>query len=120
MIMARFLQQHAVDAVECVLLELDTQCHYSLGIDTQLLADSAGPSFASMLLCAPLLLLPLADEACLLVQQQLLKISSSRTLMALKPHVHARITHLPRTPEIIRETVSSILSRDIGHVLQVL
>jgi hypothetical protein len=54
------------------------------------------------------------------VQQQLLKISSSRTLMALKPHVHARIMHLPRTPEIIRETVSSILSRDIGHVLQVL
>jgi hypothetical protein len=54
MIIARFLQQHAVDAVECVLLELDTQCHYSLGIDMQLLADSAGPSIASMLLCAPL------------------------------------------------------------------
>ena len=117
--MARYLQQHAVEALESVLLELDTQCHYSLGIDIQLLADSAGPSFASMLLCAPLQLLPHADEACLLVQQQFLIISSSRTLMALKPHIHARITHLPRTPEIIRETVSSILSRDIGHVLQV-
>jgi hypothetical protein len=35
------------------------------------------------------------------VQQQLLKISSSRTLMALKPHVHARIMHLPRTPGIL-------------------
>ena len=64
-------------------------------------------------------LLPLADEACLLVQQHLLKISSSRTLMALKQHVHARLTHLPRTPDIIRDTVSSILSRDVGHVLQV-
>jgi hypothetical protein len=92
---------------------------YSVGIDVQLLADSAGPAFANMLLCAPLRMLPLADEACHLVQQQLLKISSSRTLMAFKPHVHARVTHLPRTPEIIRETVSSILSRDVGHVLQV-
>ena len=64
-------------------------------------------------------LLPLADEACLLVQQHLLKISSSRTLMALKPHTHARLVHLPRTAEIIRDTVSSILSRDVGHVLQV-
>jgi DNA helicase MCM9 len=63
--------------------------------------------------------LPLADEACLLVQQQLLKVSSSRTLMAFKPHIHSRIIHLPRTSEIIRETVSSILSRDVGHVVQV-
>jgi hypothetical protein len=39
--------------------------------------------------------------------------------MALKQHVHARLTHLPRTPDIIRDTVSSILSRDVGHVLQV-
>jgi hypothetical protein len=84
-----------------LLLELDTQCHYSVGIDMQLLADSAGPSFANMILCDPMKLLPLADEACLLVQQQLLKISSSRTLMALKPHVHARIMHLPRTPGIL-------------------
>ncbi len=134
-IIARYLQQHAADVIECILLELDTQCHYSVPIDLQLLADCANPAFVAMVLCAPMRMLPLANEACLLVQQQLLKCSSSSTLMAFKPHVHARLKHLPRmfksfiqcisvtfcsgTPEIIRETVSSILSRDVGHVVQV-
>jgi hypothetical protein len=27
-VISHYLQQHAVDALESILLELDTQCHY--------------------------------------------------------------------------------------------
>ena len=103
-IIARYLQQHCVEVLESVLLELDTQCHYSVPIDVQLLADT-NPAFVNMMLCAPLRMLPLADEACLLVQQHLLKCSSSSTLMAYKPHVHARLKHLPRTSKPVPQCI---------------
>ncbi|XP_064653279.1 DNA helicase MCM9-like [Lineus longissimus] len=98
------LEHHEDDLVQ-ILLEEDDMDHYPVIINACLLLDLKNVATFHALVFMPSKILPTIDQALRAAATQIMLGHVERPNMVLKANIHARITGLPRVPEIKRETL---------------
>lgn len=106
-----FLRKSCDEAIDNVAEASDESIHYGVEVNLAHMQNEA-PQTCTALLLEPDIMLPLLQEA-------LQNVQSSRT-ESPKPHIHARVCHLPSTSAFLKRNVSMLRARDIGKLLSIL
>lgn len=107
----RYLRQACLTRIEYIAAAEDHTAHYAVDIDFIAMQNIA-PDACTTLLHDPHTALPLLEEAIQNVQESFTDNP--------KPHLHARVCHLPSTPAYLKQNVSVLRNRDVDKLLSLL
>lgn len=107
----RYLRQACQSRLQNIVAAKDHSAHYAVEIDVIAMQNIA-PDACATLLHDPHTALPLLEEAVQNVQESFTD--------SPKPHLHARVCHLPSTPAYLKHNVSALRNRDVEKLLSIL
>jgi DNA helicase MCM9 len=118
-----YIASSCATALAAVVRAPDPSLPY--GVDVDLIGlQNAAPAAAAALLTSPARVMPLLQRALAAAVEAAADAVSPNDPAARaacgKPHVHARVCHLPATPAYTKQNVSMLRTGDVGKLLAVL
>ncbi|KAI0563001.1 DNA replication licensing factor MCM9 [Gracilaria domingensis] len=95
---------------EIVQIDNDDQAHYGLEIDLMSVGHSA-PHVLTAILNDPYGILPQLENVIQSVQE---------SIGSKKKNIHARLCHLPATPQTVKRSISALRTRDLHKLISII